>query len=80
MSEYRCFVGGLAWATGEERLTEAFSKFGSITDARVIEMILYFSRKQKSLSVFFFFRRLYPTEKPAAQGVLVSLHILMKKP
>ncbi|XP_074275398.1 glycine-rich RNA-binding protein 2-like [Silene latifolia] len=34
--EYRCFVGGLAWATNEESLGNAFTKFGSVTEAKII--------------------------------------------
>lgn len=33
--EYRCFVGGLAWATTDESLENAFSQFGDITDSKV---------------------------------------------
>lgn len=33
--EYRCFVGGLAWATNDESLEQAFSQFGDITDSKV---------------------------------------------
>jgi len=33
--EYRCFVGGLAWATDSEALATHFSKFGEITDSKV---------------------------------------------
>ena len=32
----KLFVGGLAWATDEARLSEAFEKFGPISEARVI--------------------------------------------
>ena len=32
----KLFVGGLAWATDDEGLREAFSKFGEITYSRVI--------------------------------------------
>ncbi|KAI3695535.1 hypothetical protein L1987_78532 [Smallanthus sonchifolius] len=34
--EYRCFVGGLAWATSDESLQDAFSKFGEIIDSKII--------------------------------------------
>ncbi|CAI0377456.1 unnamed protein product [Linum tenue] len=34
--EYRCFVGGLAWATTDEALQEAFSHFGEIVESKVI--------------------------------------------
>ena len=33
--EYRCFVGGLAWATDDRSLEQAFSQFGDITDSKV---------------------------------------------
>ena len=33
--EYRCFVGGLAWATDDRSLQDAFSQFGEITDSKV---------------------------------------------
>ena len=32
----KVFVGGLAWATDNQGLGEAFEQFGEITDARVI--------------------------------------------
>jgi cold-inducible RNA-binding protein len=35
-SEYRCFVGGLAWATDDSRLESAFSSFGEVTQSKVI--------------------------------------------
>ena len=34
--EYRCFVGGLAWATDDRSLEQAFSQFGEITDSKII--------------------------------------------
>jgi len=34
--ESKLFVGGLAWATDDSRLGEAFSQFGEITEAKVI--------------------------------------------
>ncbi|KAM0894666.1 hypothetical protein ACQ4PT_024307 [Festuca glaucescens] len=34
--KYRCFVGGLAWATGERDLEAAFRPFGEILDAKII--------------------------------------------
>ncbi|GJX85482.1 glycine-rich RNA-binding protein GRP1A-like protein isoform X3 [Tanacetum coccineum] len=34
--EYRCFVGGLAWATTESSLEEAFSQYGQIVDSKII--------------------------------------------
>lgn len=33
--EYRCFVGGLAWATDDRSLEQAFSSFGEIVDSKV---------------------------------------------
>lgn len=32
----RLFVGGLAWATDEKALRDAFGRFGEVTDAAVI--------------------------------------------
>ncbi|XP_065856468.1 glycine-rich RNA-binding protein GRP1A-like [Euphorbia lathyris] len=34
--EYRCFVGGLAWATTDQSLQEAFSAYGEILDSKII--------------------------------------------
>ena len=34
--EYRCFVGGLAWATSNESLENAFASYGEILDSKVI--------------------------------------------
>ncbi|RZC44574.1 hypothetical protein C5167_037522 [Papaver somniferum] len=34
--EYRCFVGGLAWATTDESLTKAFSTFGDVVESKII--------------------------------------------
>ncbi|KAF5727207.1 hypothetical protein HS088_TW22G00895 [Tripterygium wilfordii] len=34
--EYRCFVGGLAWATDDHGLSEAFSNFGEILESKII--------------------------------------------
>ncbi|KAJ6345996.1 hypothetical protein OIU78_008615 [Salix suchowensis] len=34
--EYRCFVGGLAWATTDQVLQEAFSQYGEIVDSKII--------------------------------------------
>ncbi|CAD6213995.1 unnamed protein product [Miscanthus lutarioriparius] len=34
--EYRCFVGGLAWATNNESLEHAFASYGEILDSKVI--------------------------------------------
>ncbi|MCD7469203.1 hypothetical protein HAX54_008058 [Datura stramonium] len=34
--EYRCFVGGLAWATTDQTLGEAFSQFGDVIESKII--------------------------------------------
>lgn len=34
--EYRCFIGNLSWSTTDESLKDAFSKFGKVTEAKVI--------------------------------------------
>ncbi|XVE93206.1 hypothetical protein REPUB_Repub01dG0170500 [Reevesia pubescens] len=34
--EYRCFVGGLAWATDDRALEEAFSAYGEIVESKII--------------------------------------------
>ncbi|GMP48174.1 hypothetical protein CsSME_00015620 [Camellia sinensis var. sinensis] len=34
--EYRCFVGGLAWATDGQSLERAFSQFGEVVDSKII--------------------------------------------
>ncbi|CAN7096059.1 unnamed protein product [Brassica rapa subsp. narinosa] len=34
--EYRCFVGGLAWATDDRALETAFSQFGDVLDSKII--------------------------------------------
>ncbi|XP_076925942.1 glycine-rich RNA-binding protein GRP1A-like isoform X2 [Bidens hawaiensis] len=34
--EYRCFVGGLAWATSDRSLEDAFSKYGEIIDSKIV--------------------------------------------
>ncbi|XP_057965709.1 small RNA binding protein 1-like [Malania oleifera] len=34
--EYRCFVGGLAWATDEQSLNSAFSPYGEIIESKII--------------------------------------------
>ncbi|XP_071691796.1 glycine-rich RNA-binding protein GRP1A-like [Rutidosis leptorrhynchoides] len=34
--EFRCFVGGLAWATTDRSLEEAFSQYGEIVDSKII--------------------------------------------
>ncbi|CAA7051490.1 unnamed protein product [Microthlaspi erraticum] len=35
-SEYRCFVGGLAWATDDQSLERTFSQFGDVIDSKII--------------------------------------------
>ncbi|OIW18979.1 hypothetical protein TanjilG_23756 [Lupinus angustifolius] len=34
--EYRCFIGGLAWATSDRKLKDAFDKFGKLIEAKVV--------------------------------------------
>ncbi|XP_068659211.1 glycine-rich RNA-binding protein GRP1A-like [Aristolochia californica] len=34
--EYRCFVGGLAWATDDRSLERAFSAYGDVVDSKII--------------------------------------------
>ncbi|GJM96222.1 hypothetical protein PR202_ga13038 [Eleusine coracana subsp. coracana] len=34
--EYRCFVGGLAWATDDRSLEQAFSQYGEVLDSKII--------------------------------------------
>ncbi|KAI9181326.1 hypothetical protein LWI28_013866 [Acer negundo] len=34
--EFRCFVGGLAWATTDSSLQEAFSAYGDILESKII--------------------------------------------
>ncbi|XP_018506897.2 glycine-rich RNA-binding protein GRP2A [Pyrus x bretschneideri] len=34
--EFRCFVGGLAWATDSEALERAFSQYGEIIESKII--------------------------------------------
>ncbi|GLT42786.1 hypothetical protein SLA2020_167700 [Shorea laevis] len=34
--EFRCFVGGLAWATDDQSLERAFSQFGEIVESKII--------------------------------------------
>ncbi|CAN6352501.1 unnamed protein product [Urochloa humidicola] len=34
--EYRCFVGGLAWATDDNSLHNAFSPFGEVIESKII--------------------------------------------
>lgn len=33
----RLFVGGLAWATDDDALREAFEQFGEVSEARVVK-------------------------------------------
>ncbi|PQP92067.1 Glycine-rich RNA-binding protein 7 [Prunus yedoensis var. nudiflora] len=33
--EFRCFVGGLAWATDNDALERAFSPFGEIIESKI---------------------------------------------
>ncbi|CAH2075938.1 unnamed protein product [Thlaspi arvense] len=35
-AEYRCFVGGLAWATLDADLERTFSQFGEVVDSKII--------------------------------------------
>ncbi|KAJ0233541.1 Glycine-rich RNA-binding protein 8 [Hirschfeldia incana] len=35
-AEYRCFVGGLAWATADQDLERTFSQFGEVVDSKII--------------------------------------------
>ncbi|KAL0692641.1 hypothetical protein Bca4012_059821 [Brassica carinata] len=34
--EYRCFIGGLAWATSDRGLRDAFEKYGHLLEAKVV--------------------------------------------
>ncbi|KAL9673131.1 hypothetical protein QQ045_029384 [Rhodiola kirilowii] len=34
--EFRCFVGGLAWATDDRALEQAFSQFGEVIESKII--------------------------------------------
>ncbi|XVE66971.1 hypothetical protein DITRI_Ditri08aG0122600 [Diplodiscus trichospermus] len=34
--EFRCFVGGLAWATDDRALEDAFSAYGEIVESKII--------------------------------------------
>ncbi|XP_055808930.1 glycine-rich RNA-binding protein GRP1A-like [Solanum dulcamara] len=34
--EYSCFVGGLAWATTDRTLCDAFSTYGEVIDSKII--------------------------------------------
>ncbi|RWW40301.1 hypothetical protein BHE74_00054310 [Ensete ventricosum] len=36
--EFRCFVGGLAWATDDASLERAFSSYGDISDLRPLSL------------------------------------------
>ncbi|KAH9566226.1 hypothetical protein CY35_04G120200 [Sphagnum magellanicum] len=36
LQEYRCFVGGLAWATDDSRLETAFRPYGEVVESKVI--------------------------------------------
>ncbi|CAI0439224.1 unnamed protein product [Linum tenue] len=35
-TEYRCFVGGLAWSTSDRGLKVAFEKYGNLVEAKVV--------------------------------------------
>lgn len=35
MGEFRAFVGGLAWATDDRALEQAFSRFGQVVESKV---------------------------------------------
>ncbi len=35
LAEYRCFVGGLAWATDDSRLETAFRPYGEVVESKV---------------------------------------------
>ncbi|KZV36584.1 glycine-rich RNA-binding protein [Dorcoceras hygrometricum] len=35
-SEFRCFVGGLAWDTTDQGLEQAFNQFGDVIDSKII--------------------------------------------
>jgi hypothetical protein len=54
--EYRCFVGGLAWATDDNSLHNAFSPFGEVLESKVrpaihppslLLMMISFEREEK---------------------------------
>ncbi|XAR59546.1 hypothetical protein NMG60_11015420 [Bertholletia excelsa] len=34
--EYRCFVGGLAWATDDQSLERAFAQYGEVVESKII--------------------------------------------
>lgn len=38
--EFRCFVGGLAWATTDRTLGNAFSQFGEVVDSKVGVLVM----------------------------------------
>jgi hypothetical protein len=38
--EYRCFVGGLAWATDGRSLEQAFSQYGEVLDSKVSSRVV----------------------------------------
>jgi cold-inducible RNA-binding protein len=40
--EYRCFVGGLAWATDGRSLEQAFSQYGEVLDSKVGSCVVVF--------------------------------------
>ncbi|GFS41520.1 glycosyl hydrolase superfamily protein [Actinidia rufa] len=42
--KFRCFVGGLAWATGDRSLKNAFAQFGDIIESKSIELQISPSR------------------------------------
>lgn len=44
--EYRCFIGGLAWATSDRSLKEAFDKYGKLVEAKVCICFCYVHDKQ----------------------------------
>jgi len=37
--EYRCFVGGLAWATDNASLQQAFAPYGDVLDSKVRSLL-----------------------------------------
>jgi cold-inducible RNA-binding protein len=39
--EYRCFVGGLAWATDGRSLEQAFSQYGEVLDSKVGSCVVF---------------------------------------
>ena len=51
--EYRCFVGGLAWATTDQALEEAFSKYGEVLESKVfVNTYFYFLKWYVSYIVY----------------------------